>query len=163
MPREYPASKTGTLDIGSHVLGDNFEAQLDAFIAKTTEKAEKVIRLAILNMYGEIIETSPVDSGLFRANHQLGLGSVPAGTLIADKPEGKYPRGLLYNYAAENAQQRTKLDNYKLSTVAYICNNLSYSIPLEYGHSTLAPTGVYRKAALRMNHFLSTAAASVKG
>jgi len=162
MPREYPGAIGGSISSG-HVLGDNFEVQLDAFIAKTTEKAEKIIRLAILNMYGEIIETSPVDSGLFRANHQLGMGSAPTGTLIADKPEGKYPRGILYNYAAENAQQKSKLDNYKLSTVAYICNNLSYAIPIEYGHSEAqAPAGVYRKAALRFNTFLSNAAASVK-
>jgi hypothetical protein len=163
MPRSYPGAIGGSISSG-HVLGDNFEAQLDAFIVKTTAKAEKVIRLAILNMYGEIIETSPVDSGLFRANHQLGLGSAPSGTLIADEPEGKYPRGLIYNYKAENAQQKTKLDGYKLSTVAYICNNLKYSIPLEYGHSERqAPLGIYRKAALRFNSFLSTAAASVKG
>jgi hypothetical protein len=162
MPRDYPAAIGGSISSG-HVLGDNFEAQLDMFIVKSMAKAEQVVRLAILNMYGEIIETSPVDSGLFRANHQLSINSVPSGTLIADEPEGKYPRGLIYNYKAENAQQKSKLDGYKLSTVAYICNNLSYAKVLEFGHSVQAPTGVYRKAALRFDTFLSTAAASVKG
>ena len=162
MPRSYPAAIGGNISSG-HVLGDNFEAQLDAFIVKSMAKAEQVVRVAILNMYGEIIETSPVDSGLFRANHQIGMGSVPSGTLIADEPEGKYPRGLKYNYQSENAQQKTKLDGYKLSTIAYICNNLKYSKVLEFGHSVQAPLGIYRKAALKMNTFLSTAAASVKG
>lgn len=161
MPREYPGSKTGTLDIGTHVLGDNFEASIEAFKIKSMAKAEQIIKKAIFDMYGEIVITSPVDSGLFRANHQIGMGSVPSGTLIADEPEGKYPRGLLYNYAAENAQQRGKLEGYKLKTVVYICNNLQYAQVLEFGHSVQAPLGIYRKAALRFDTFLS-AAASVK-
>ena len=162
MAENYSGAIGGSISSG-HVLGDNFEASLDAFIVKSMAKAEQVVRLAIMNMYGEIIETSPVDSGLFRANHQIGLGSIPSGTLIADKPEGKYPRGLKYNYSSENAQQRAKLEGYKLKTITYICNNLVYAKVLEFGHSTQAPTGIYRKAALKFNTFLSTAAASVKG
>jgi hypothetical protein len=142
-PRYYPASKTGTLD--NHKLGDDFRVSLERFEFDTIELAEKAIRKLILGLYNEIIETSPHDTNLFKANHQIGIGSIPEGTLIADRPvEGKK-----YDFASENEQQRSKLDSFKLDTMVYICNNLRYSVPLEFGHSSQAPLGVYRKAALK--------------
>lgn len=157
MPREYPAAIDGSISSG-HVLGDDFSASMEAFKIKSMAKAEKVIRLAIMNMYGEIIETSPVKTGLFRVNSQIGVNAIPSGTLYAEHaPKGaSYPK-------PDKEYAKSKLQSWKLQNVAYICNNLSYAVVLEFGHSNQAPTGIYRKAALKMDTFLSTAAASVKG
>ena len=161
MPREYSGAVGGDIS-GGHVLGDNFEASLERFKIKSMEQAELIIKKAVFAMYNEIVNTAPVDTGLFRASNQIGIGSIPTGNPIADAPGGgKYPRGgsVTYDFGPSVETAKANLENYKLDSVIYICNNLKYAVMLEYGHSSLAPTGVYRKAALKLTGFLNTAAA----
>jgi hypothetical protein len=149
MAENYSGAIGGDINLG-HVLGDDFSASIEKFKINTIEKAEQIVKKAIFDMYGEIVLTSPEDTALFKANHQVGLDQIPSGTLLADTPV----KGTKYNYASENEQQKAKLDGYKLKTITYICNNLRYAQVLEFGHSTQAPLGVYRKAALKFSQFI---------
>jgi hypothetical protein len=131
-------------------MAEDFSIQMERIITKTVDKAEKSIRKAILDTYGEIILTSPVDTGLFRSNNQLSLGSPKTGVVHAEHPV----KGTSYPPPTDGG---AVLSSYKLNVIAYISNNLRYARPIEFGWSKQAPNGCYRKAAMKFGTFLNNA------
>jgi hypothetical protein len=87
--------------------------------------------------------------GHFRANWQFQVGSSPSGEI-----EGVDPSGNKTMVAAQAGIQTLKIGD-----TAYFVNNLPYAVPLEYGHSTQAPSGMVRTTAAQ---FLQIVDESVK-
>jgi len=91
--------------------------------------------------YSAIIIASPVDTGHFRHNWQVGLNSRPDGTLEgADKTGQK-----------NISQNRSAFANYQLGTGAransiFFTNNVPYALRLNEGHSQQAPSGFVQRA-----------------
>jgi len=91
------------------------------------------------------------EGGHFRANWQLGIGSLPTGEV-----EGVDPSG-----AATKAKAEAAIPAKAAGHVYYFGNNLPYAIPLEEGHSTQAPYGMVGLTAVRFTEFAEKAAAEV--
>lgn len=101
---------------------------------KTQRKIETAHRKIALDVFTRVILMSPVDTGRFRANWQVAVGSIPSGTLELDDKEGT---------VAISRVQAEAL-SIKAGDTIYLVNNLPYAISLEYGHSGQAPGGMVR-------------------
>lgn len=103
------------------------------FAGLVAEDVGKKLRIISMAMLTEIVQRSPVDTGLFRNNNVVSIGSADFSTTQeTDKAGGQsIQRG-----SAVIAQGQPY-------SVIYIQNNLPYAERLENGHSKQAPTGVY--------------------
>ncbi|AZD07566.1 HK97 gp10 family phage protein [Pseudomonas chlororaphis] len=98
----------------------------------------RVIAMAMLN---EIVLRSPVDTGRFRGNNIVSIGSpVYANTTEVDASGGEtINRGL------------SAMSGLQPFTVVYIQNNLPYAERLEDGWSDQAPGGIYELAFISVS------------
>lgn len=72
--------------------------------------------------------------GRFRGNWMFSIGSPDTSTVDQVGPGGSRSMARIVNGALE----------FNAGETAYITNSLPYAIPLEYGHSTQAPSGMVR-------------------
>lgn len=72
--------------------------------------------------------------GRFRGNWMFSIGSPDTSTVYQVDPGGSRSMARIVNGALE----------FNTGETAYITNSLPYAIPLEYGHSTQAPSGMVR-------------------
>lgn len=103
------------------------------FAGRVEEDVGARLRFISLQLLNDVIVRSPVDTGRFRANNQVSIGSPDYGSSAdVDMAGGKtFQQG-----SAVIAQG-------KPYSVIYIQNNLPYAVPLENGHSKQAPAGIY--------------------
>jgi hypothetical protein len=85
--------------------------------------------------------------GRFRGNWQLTIGAPASGELERIDPNG----------AATLAAMRAQVSTLTAGQTAYIVNNLPYSVPLEFGHSTQAPSGMVRVTLARFQEIVNEA------
>ncbi|MDN5418172.1 MAG: hypothetical protein L0G09_12100 [Acinetobacter sp.] len=81
-----------------------------------------------------VILRSPVDTGAFRSNHRVSIGSVDY-----TKDFQKIDK----SGTTTIADGMAKILSVQLGMRVFISNNLPYSIALENGHSGQAPLGIY--------------------
>ncbi|MCP4700448.1 MAG: HK97 gp10 family phage protein [Gammaproteobacteria bacterium] len=125
-----------------------FADQVAKFSLNTKAGMDDIERGIIFKMASSLIDMSPVGDpdlwkgkpppgyvgGRFRGNWQIGIGEPATGTIDAVDASG----GATKNKLAAAVEKITA------GGVTYITNNLPYAIPLEYGHSTQAPSGMVR-------------------
>ena len=133
-------------------MSDVFTAQIAAFVEKANGNIDLVVRKIALDMFKSVIVKSPVDTGRFKGNWQVNIGSVPAGTVAIDDKAG----------TATIAKVTAATMNLKAGQVIYLVNNLAYARRLEYGHSKQAPNGMVRLTIAQWNRVVEGAAASVR-
>ena len=130
-----------------------FADQVKAWERKTERKMNLAVRKIALEMFRRIILKSPVDTGRFRGNWQLAIGSVPEGTLELDDKTG----------TATIAKGAATVMGINAGDTIYFANNLPYARRLEEGgymagpkvvngHSSQAPNGM---VALTIQEFQS--------
>jgi hypothetical protein len=90
--------------------------------------------------------------GHFRANWQLGIGSLPTGEVEGVDPSGTETK----------AKAKAAIPAKAAGPVYYFGNNLPYAIPLEEGHSTQAPYGMVGLTQVRFNDFVKKAVGELK-
>ena len=103
-------------------------------LSKACEKAkghtEIMARKVMLDLFSRVIVKSPVDTGRFRANWNVGYSSPDKTTTSAtDSALGKV---------------QTEIATAKLEGSIFLTNSLPYSIRLENGWSGQAPAGMVR-------------------
>ncbi|MEN0582271.1 HK97 gp10 family phage protein [Phytobacter palmae] len=106
------------------------------FVKQVEEDVCKQLRVISIQLLNEIVMRSPVDTGRFRANNHVSIGS-PDFSVTANTDKSGGPT--LQQGSAVIAQG-------KPYSVIYIQNNLPYAEALENGHSKQAPTGLYANA-----------------
>lgn len=116
-------------------LSGDFEADLDQFRLQALAAIEQTIQDIVIQIGESLINLSPVDTGLFKANWQFTIGAPANSSLIATDKEGD----------ATIAKLITQVNALEPGQVAYIVNTLVYGVPLEYGHSQQAPLGMVRR------------------
>ncbi|KKC39508.1 hypothetical protein WH87_04750 [Devosia epidermidihirudinis] len=116
-----------------------FADQVSAFTRKTEAKIETAIRKIALDVFAEVIMMSPVDTGRFRGNWQVAIGSAPSGTLEIDDKAG----------TATLAKAQAEALGLKAGQTIFLVNNLPYAQALEYGSSQQAPGGMVRLTVQR--------------
>ena len=90
------------------------------------------VRKIALQMFSKVIIRSPVDTGRFRANWMVGVGTIPSGTIELNNMSGT---------ATIGAAQAKALGAKAGDTITLI-NNLPYAQRLEDGWSNQAPGGM---------------------
>lgn len=128
-------------------LSGSFSAQLRQFSADTQEKMDAIFQDIMVEIGESLIMLSPVDTGRFRGNWQLSIDAPSMQSLINYDKQGFATLEKLVNEA--NALE--------MGQKAYIVNNLVYAIPLEYGHSQQAPSGMVRVTLSRFQQIVSDA------
>lgn len=104
-----------------------------AFAGVVEEQLAQRVRVIALAMLNEIVLRSPVDTGRFRGNNIVSVGS-PVYTSSANlDPTGS-------EAIQQGVRVTTGLEPY---TQVFIQNNLPYATALEDGHSQQAPGGIY--------------------
>ena len=127
----------------------DFEAQLEDFRELAMAAIEQTIKDIVIQIGESLINLSPVDTGRFKANWQFTTGAPANSSLIATDKEGDETIAKLI--AAVNALEPGQ--------VAYIVNTLIYAIPLEYGHSQMAPNGMVRLTIAEFERIVAEAVA----
>lgn len=115
-----------------------FEAALDRLVSKSMNDASKIIRKALYDVSGDIVDTTPHDTGRARAGW----------ILTADNPSDMVPpkqEHPLYQ-SIQPSHDKVKHVEHASSWVWWISNNVEYISYLEEGTSKMAPTGMVAKA-----------------
>ncbi len=112
-----------------------FALQLDAEFAEMIEEAHEFVALVGLYALRGVVNKSPVDTGRFKANWQLSIGTPLTGTLDEFDING----GVTIQKGQTSAMAYAALEGYP---PIWITNNLPYAEPLEDGSSMQAPGGM---------------------
>lgn len=128
-------------------IGGGFAAQIKSFGELTKEKMDAVFQDIVIEIGESVIRLSPVDTGRFKANWQLTVDTPSTKSLIAYDKEG----------ARTIAQLVADANRLEAGQKAFIVNNLVYSIPLEFGHSQQAPSGMVRVTLARFQQIVADA------
>jgi len=115
-------------------MASNFELDIQRYVDAANGKIDLVIRKISLDLFRRVVMKSPVDTGRFKGNWQVQIGSIPGGTLKLDDKAG----------TATIARVTAETLKLKAGEVIYLVNNLEYARALEYGHSKQAPKGMVR-------------------
>lgn len=141
----------------------NFLQSINAFVDKAKTNSELIVKKGCINVLQDIIRMSPVGQpaiwkskppnnytgGRFRGNWQVSF-DIP----ITNEIDRIDPTGM--DTLKDGIEQIGKF-TYSVKSV-YFTNNLPYSVALEFGHSTQAPNGMVRIAALdAQTHFEKSA------
>lgn len=129
----------------------NFELDIQRFVDRAKGNVDLVLRKIALDLFKRVIMKSPVDTGRFKGNWQVAIGSIPAGVLAIDDKTG----------SATISKMTAAVLGLKAGQVIYLVNNLEYARPLEYGHSKQAPAGVVRTTLQEFPQVVAKAANEV--
>lgn len=129
----------------------SFEIDIAKFVAKANGNVNLVIRKIALDLFTRVILKSPVDTGRFRGNWQVAIGSIPSGTLAIDDKGG----------TATIAKVTAETLGLVAGQTITLVNNLAYASALEYGHSKQAPNGMVRLTLQEFPQVVRTAASAV--
>lgn len=105
-----------------------------------------------IEAFTRVIMRSPVDTGRFRGNWQVQIGSIPDGVLALDDRDGT----ATVSKATAAAQQ------FKPGQMIYLTNNLPYAQRLETGWSKQAPGGMVGITVQELQPVVDKALAQVK-
>ncbi len=129
-------------------LGHNAKKVIDGINKQFGTKREaqyEIARQVIFSTFQFIILRSPVDTGRYRAAHTIEKGTPTAlnsSNLVLKGMDKGY-----YNAKSKEAELKLKevlkLEEGRLTKKLYIINPLPYAWPIERGHSSQAPNGVY--------------------
>lgn len=114
-------------------VAKSFSADIEAFGKKMNLNADEALRSVALELFGRIVEQSPVDKGRYRASHRVSVNTVDASV----EPEGQDTYGL---------PSSAEISNAKFGDTVILSNNLPYAQRIEDGWSGQAPAGVYGPA-----------------
>lgn len=129
----------------------SFAGSIATFAEKTKGKQDVIVRKLAFDGLRGVVLRSPVDTGRFRGNWNLGVERpdfTARGGIVATAKDGTPQRNLSQrsrsrrgNVATAEGLQRgqEKLAAVNRHSKVYITNNLPYAIPLERGHSKQAP------------------------
>lgn len=133
-------------------MTNSFELDISRFIAKANGNIDLVVRKIALDMFSRVIQKSPVDTGRFKGNWQVAIGSIPSGTLQVDDKAG----------TATIAKVTAETLNLRAGQTITLVNNLEYARALEYGHSKQAPNGMVRLTVTEFGGVVNKAANDVR-
>lgn len=154
-------------------MGNSFALDINKFVKKCGDNADQVVRKTMFDLTKSIVERSPVGNpemwadpdakpegyagGHFRANWQLGVDSMPTGTV-----EGIDPAG-----SATLSKAHAAIPVKAAGKVYYYANNLPYAQVLEDGRvgnkgSSQAPHGIVGLAVVEFQGIINKATAELK-
>lgn len=132
---------------------NSFSLAVDAWIQKSKEITNRVIRKVALDMSTSLIQKTPVDTGRARGNWMLGIGApVEQATANEDKDGGATTGTILSGLADYDYQSGKPI---------FITNSVPYITALENGHSKQAPNGMVKITVAEFQNYVEGAGRSV--
>jgi hypothetical protein len=128
---------------------DNFEDVISRWVEETQLKIDDTLQDIVLLIGKNLITLSPVDTGLFKGNWQLSIGTGTNSSLLRHDPTG----------SAALSDLLVNVRSFTVGQIAYIQNHLTYGYDLEYGSSQQAPDGVLRVTEARFLRIVNEAIA----
>lgn len=116
-----------------------FADEIAQWSDRTRAKVELAVRKIALDVFTNVILMSPVDTGRFRGNWQVAIGTMPSGTVEINDKDG----------TATIGKVQAETLGLEAGQTIFLINNLPYALPLEYGSSQQAPGGMVRLTAQR--------------
>ena len=130
-----------------------FAADLERICGGVESKVQIVIRKITLDLSGQIIDRSPVDTGRFKSNWMPGIGAMDGSTTATTDTSG----------GSTKTRIAAKLSTWKHGQAIWITNSLPYAYRLEYkGWSKQAPGGMVRLALQDTQNAVAKAAREVR-
>ncbi len=111
---------------------DEFNISLKQGIKMTVKQVEDDIKKTAFEILKSVVEMSPVDTGAFRGNWQIGIVKPELMTLSITDKTG----------TATIAKGFAEINKVTLGDSIYINNNLPYARRLENGYSNQASQGM---------------------
>lgn len=110
----------------------SFTLDLQNFAKKAAANADELVGTVVTQIVAEVDLRSPVDTGRFRGNWQLGVGGAPSGITQRLDPAGTSTKARNFAVIPEKAS----------GNLYVLANNLPYAMRLEMGWSKQAPAGM---------------------
>lgn len=130
-----------------------FAADLARLCEAAGDKAELVVRKAALDLGGQLLDRSPVDTGRFKNNWATSVNGMSTATGAGADASAAAARTMLQAQVAE----------WKPGKTIWITNSLPYAYRLEYdGWSKQAPGGMVRLAVQNYAQAVAKAARELK-
>lgn len=129
-----------------------FADQIKQFSVKVENLSHAVVSDCVNGVAFKVDERSPVDTGHFRANWQLGVGTMPAGQIAGVDPTG----------AGLGNRVTARIPADAAGKVYYLTNNLPYAQRLEMGYSKQAPQGMVGRTVTEWQGLVDKAVQAVK-
>ncbi|RFC81282.1 hypothetical protein C9E89_022705 [Acinetobacter sichuanensis] len=108
--------------------------RLSQFTFEVLQSATVIQRKIISEFLQGVVLASPVDTGAFRGNNLVSIGSVDV----------RYDLNKVDKVGGQTiAEGNMRILQAKIGDLVYGQNNLPYSVALENGYSQQAPTGIY--------------------
>ncbi|MBS9781511.1 MAG: HK97 gp10 family phage protein [Gammaproteobacteria bacterium] len=121
-----------------------FTAQIEAFNEKLLKKVALVRKDVAVQLFTDIIEDTPVDTGRAKGNWYASLNAPIRAIGVHD-----------------SLSAVAKM-NYGTDEDIYLTNNLPYIVRLEYGYSKKSPQGMVRKNVARFEQIFKEALMKIK-
>jgi hypothetical protein len=131
--------------------GSIFSAQISEFVAKAKGNATLVVRRVALDMFGRVIQKSPVDEGRFKSSYLVSVNSVPSGD----------PGTIDKSGAPSLARVSAAVLAMKVGDTITMTSSLAYALRLEYGWSQQAPAGMVRLTVAEFAGIVTQAASEL--
>jgi len=128
-------------------LSGSFREQLQQFADDTMGRADAIFRDLVMLVAGSVVRLSPVDTGTFKGAWRLSIDGYD--TSVPDTPDKEGGEVL--------ARMLAEVGALTYGQAASLQNNLPYAIPLEYGHSQKAASGMVRVTAARFQQLVEQA------
>ena len=129
----------------------SFKLDLERFAEKTGIKANTVIKKVAFDITNSVIDMSPVDTGRFKNNWNLSIGSINTSTTESTDLSG----------AGAMRRASASLASFQVGDSIYISNSLPYAQRLEDGYSTQAPSGMVKLTVVKYQSFVKEAVRSL--
>lgn len=125
----------------------DFLDTINQWVEETEERIDETLQSIVFKIGETLVTLSPVDTGRFKGNWQLGIDQTTSSSLIRMDPDG-------FATLNEIAQ---KVTSFTAGQIAYLQNHVLYGYDLEYGSSMQAPDGVVRVTAQRFLRIVNEA------
>ncbi len=140
----------------------SFADDVNRFAQDANRSVERTIRGVELRLFTAVIMDTPVGNpdlwqspapegyvgGRLRGNWQTSTAAPATGTSEDPDPSG----------AETMAAVQAFISALQGGQVTFLTNNLPYAVPVEYGHSTQAPSGMVRKNVARFHRLINAEA-----
>lgn len=135
------------------MTNDKFRQDVKNIINKGNNRQNQFVRKLCLELDRSVVLKSPVDTGRFRANWNIGFGSPDTSTTTNTDASG----------SSAISKAKSILTGDLTGKKIFITNSLPYAYRLEYeGWSNQAPQGMVRITIAELNTTIQKVGAEVK-
>lgn len=126
----------------------DFLDTINQWIDETETRIDETLQTIVFKVGESVVTLSPIDTGLFKGNWQLGINETTSSSLLRYDTDG-------FETLSDIAR---KVNSFTAGQIAYLQNHVLYGHDLEYGSSKQAPEGVVGVTELRFMQIVNEAA-----